>query len=89
MSRNREVQTEILSLPDRPYTDPVTYDAPDGVPNVLIGSESGAPVSDDYGASGVEFSGSDWVQIDLGEDAEDADYLTSPQERLQIAMARQ
>jgi arylsulfatase len=29
------------------------------------------------------------VQIDLGEDAEDADHLISPEERLQIAMARQ
>ena len=30
-----------------------------------------------------------WVQIDLGEDAEDADHLISPEERLRIAMARQ
>jgi hypothetical protein len=29
------------------------------------------------------------VQIDLGEDAEDSDNLISPQQRLQIAMARQ
>jgi arylsulfatase len=29
------------------------------------------------------------VQIDLGEDAEDADHLISPEERLQIAMAWQ
>ena len=43
-----------------------------------------------YGASGNEFSGRvDWVQIDLGEDAEDADHLISPQERLRVAMARQ
>ena len=53
-------------------------------------SGSGTPVSDDYGASGNEFSGRvDWVQIDLGEDAEDADHLISPQERLRVAMARQ
>ena len=36
---------------------------------------------------GNEFSGRvDWVQIDLGEDA---DHLISPQERLRVAMARQ
>jgi arylsulfatase A-like enzyme len=55
-----------------------------------VGSESGTPVSDDYDTRGNEFSGRiGWVQIDLGEDAEDADHLISPQERLQIAMARQ
>ena len=30
-----------------------------------------------------------WVQIDLGEDAEDADHLITPEERLRVAMARQ
>ena len=30
-----------------------------------------------------------WVQLDLGEDAEDADHLISPEERYRIAMARQ
>jgi arylsulfatase len=29
------------------------------------------------------------VEIDLGEDAEDADHLITPDERLKIAMARQ
>ena len=33
--------------------------------------------------------GCDWVQIDLGDDAEDADHLISPEERYRIAMARQ
>ena len=28
-----------------------------------------------------------WVQIDLGEDAEDADHLITPEERYRIAMA--
>ena len=54
-----------------------------------VGSDSGTPVSDDY-AAGSEFTGRvRWVQIDLGEDAEDADHLISPEERLRIAMARQ
>ena len=30
-----------------------------------------------------------WVQIDLGEDAEDPDHLITPEERLRVAMARQ
>jgi arylsulfatase len=55
-----------------------------------VGSESGTTVSDDYSARGNGFSGLvRWVQIDLGEDAEDADHLISLGERLQVAMARQ
>ena len=55
-----------------------------------IGSDTASPVSDDYGPTDNAFNGSVlWVQIDLGEDAEDADHLISPQERLRIAMARQ
>jgi hypothetical protein len=30
-----------------------------------------------------------WIEIDLGEDAQDADHLITPEERLRIAMARQ
>jgi arylsulfatase len=30
-----------------------------------------------------------WVEIDLGDDAKDADHLITPEERLTIAMARQ
>jgi hypothetical protein len=30
-----------------------------------------------------------WVQIDLGEDAQDADHLISPEERYRVAMALQ
>ena len=51
MSRDRVVQREILPIPDRPYTDPINYDAndpetsfapieplrpPAGAPNVLV-----------------------------------------------------
>ena len=31
----------------------------------------------------------DWVQIDIGEAAEDPDHLITPEERLSVAMARQ
>jgi hypothetical protein len=55
-----------------------------------VGSDTGTPVSDDYGRKDSAFTGRvRWVQIDLGEDAEDADHLITPEERLRIAMARQ
>ena len=55
-----------------------------------VGSDAASPVSDDYGPSDNAFTGRVlWVQIDLGEDAEDADHLISPEERLRVAMARQ
>jgi arylsulfatase A-like enzyme len=55
-----------------------------------IGSDTASPVSDDYGPTENAFSGSVlWVQIDLGEDAGDADHLITPEERLRVAMARQ
>ena len=57
---------------------------------VDLGSDAGSPVSDDYAPATSEFSGTiNWVQIDLGEDARDADHLISPDERFRIAMARQ
>ena len=49
-----------------------------------------SPVSDDYDGESSVFTGTvNWVQIDLGEDAEDADHLITPEERLRVAMARQ
>ena len=55
-----------------------------------VGSDNASPVSDDYGPTDNAFNGRvRWVQIDLGEDAEDADHLISPEERLRVAMARQ
>jgi arylsulfatase len=55
-----------------------------------IGRDTGSPVSDDYSAESSVFTGEvNWVQIDLGEDAGDADHLITPEERLRVAMARQ
>jgi arylsulfatase len=55
-----------------------------------VGSDSGTPVSDDLGPRESVFTGRvRWVQIDLGDDATDADHLITPEERLSIAMARQ
>jgi arylsulfatase A-like enzyme len=53
-----------------------------------VGRQSGSPVSPDYGPTGNEFSGTVlWVQIDLEQD--DHDHLITPEERFQVAMARQ
>jgi arylsulfatase len=55
-----------------------------------VGQDTASPVSDDYAGESSIFRGTvSWVQIDLGEDAEDADHLISPEERLRVAMARQ
>ncbi len=48
------------------------------------------PVSTDYAGEGSVFTGTvNWVQIDLGEDANDADHFITPDERFRVAMARQ
>jgi arylsulfatase len=53
-----------------------------------IGNETGSPVTSDY--STRRFSGDvNWVEIDVGDAAEDLDHLIKPEERLAIAMAIQ
>jgi arylsulfatase A-like enzyme len=55
-----------------------------------VGRDTASPVSDDYEGESSVFTGTvNWVQIDLGEDAEDADHLIAPEERLRVVMARQ
>jgi hypothetical protein len=55
-----------------------------------IGCETGTTVSPDYTAHTSTFNGKiDWVRIDLGDDAKDADHYIEPDERFRIAMARQ
>jgi arylsulfatase len=55
-----------------------------------VGSDSGTPVSDDLGPRDCTFNGKvRWVEIDLGDDAQDNDHLITADERFQIAMARQ
>jgi hypothetical protein len=44
----------------------------------------------DLDKSNVEFTGEvKWVQIDLGDAAQDFDHMITPEERYRIAMARQ
>jgi arylsulfatase A-like enzyme len=55
-----------------------------------IGQDTGTGVSDEYSTGDNEFTGTvHWVQIDIDENAEDLDHLITPEERWQIAMARQ
>jgi arylsulfatase len=53
-----------------------------------VGEDLGSAVSPDYAVRGNGFTGEvNWVQIDLGPD--DHDHMISPEERFQVAMARQ
>ena len=55
-----------------------------------VGNDTATPVTDDLEEGKAQFGGRvRWVQLDLGEDAEDADHLISDEERYRIAMARQ
>jgi arylsulfatase len=55
-----------------------------------VGTDTATPVTDDLTSKEVEFNGRvKWVQIDLGDDADDADHLISAEEGFRIAMARQ
>jgi arylsulfatase A-like enzyme len=70
-----------------PATVPMLFSADE---TTDLGTDGGTPVTDDLAEGQTSFNGRvRWVQIDLGEDAEDADHLISPEERYQIAMARQ
>ena len=58
-------------------TQPVIFSADE---TTDIGADSATPVSDDYSTQNSTFTDRvRWVQIDLGEDAEDADPSSSPQ----------
>ncbi len=66
-------------------TQPMGYSADEACD---VGSDSGSPASPDYGPTGNRFTGEiEWVQIDIGEDSHD--HLITPEERFNLAMARQ
>jgi arylsulfatase A-like enzyme len=66
-------------------TIPMGYSADEGLE---IGRDLGSPSSPDYGPRGNEFSGTiAWVQLDVGTD--DHGHLISPEERFNLAMAKQ
>jgi arylsulfatase A-like enzyme len=66
-------------------TVPMVYSADE---TCDVGSDTGSSVSDDYTPDDSHFTGTvNWVQLDAG--ADDHDHLISPEERWQVAMARQ
>jgi arylsulfatase len=68
-------------------TEPMIFSADE---TTDVGSDTATPVSDDYASRDSAFTGRvRWVQIDLGDDAANADHLISPEERFRVAMARQ
>ena len=53
-----------------------------------VGCDTGSPASPDYGPTRNRFAGEiEWVQLDIGEDGHD--HLITPEERFNLAMARQ
>ena len=68
-------------------TQPIVFSLDD---KTDVGSDRCTPVSDDYEPADSDFNGRiNWIQIDLGEDAKDADHLITPEERYQLAVALQ
>ena len=66
-------------------TQPMAFSADEACD---VGGDTGSPASPDYGPTGNKFAGEiDWVQIDIGDDSHD--HLITPEERLNIAMAKQ
>jgi arylsulfatase A-like enzyme len=68
-------------------TAPMVFSADDGCD---VGRDTGSPVSEDYGPRGNAFNGRiRGVQIALADAAKEADHMVSPEEAMQLAMARQ
>jgi arylsulfatase A-like enzyme len=66
-------------------TQPMAFSADEACD---VGGDTGSPASPDYGPTDNKFTGEiDWVQIDIGDDGHD--HLITPEERLNIAMAKQ
>jgi len=55
-----------------------------------VGSDRCTSVSDDYRTADSDFNGRiNWIQIDLGDDAQDADHLITPEVRISLKWATQ
>jgi hypothetical protein len=68
-------------------TLPVVFSADDGCD---VGIDNGAPVSSDYGPTGNAFNGTvKGVQLAIKEDANMVDHKVTPEQALEVAMARQ
>ena len=70
-----------------PRTAAIVFSADDGCD---VGMDTAAPVSEDYGPRGNEFTGRvKGVQIAIAEAAGSTDHLVTPEEAWRVAMARQ
>jgi hypothetical protein len=68
-------------------TEPMLFSADE---TCDVGFQAGSPSSTDYGPRDNKFSGEvNWVEIDIGKDAENLDHLITPEQRLSVAMAHQ
>jgi arylsulfatase len=68
-------------------TAAMVFSADDGCD---VGLDTGAPVSQDYGPQGNDFTGRvKGVEIAIAEAAEAVDHLVSPEQAMHIALARQ
>jgi arylsulfatase A-like enzyme len=68
-------------------TQPMVFSADE---TTDVGNDSATSVTDDMGVAETKFNGKvRWVQLDIGEDAEDADHYITDEERLRVAMAIQ
>jgi arylsulfatase A-like enzyme len=69
-----------------PGTAPAVFSADD---TCDVGRENGALVAEDYPVPNTFTGEVNWVEIDIGEAAEDADHRLDPDEMVRVAMARQ
>jgi arylsulfatase A-like enzyme len=67
-------------------TAPMIFSADD---TCDVGEENGALVAEDYPVSNAFTGEVNWVEIDVGKAAEDADHQIDPDEIVRVAMARQ
>jgi arylsulfatase A-like enzyme len=67
-------------------TAPAVFSADD---TCDVGQENGALVAEDYPVPNTFTGEVNWVEIDIGEAAEDADHRLDPDEMVRVAMARQ
>jgi arylsulfatase len=66
-------------------TEPLAFSADEACD---VGSDTGSPTSQDYGAHGNSFTGKiDWVKLDISGDSHD--HLVTAEDKLNIAMSRQ
>ncbi|MGY4768194.1 arylsulfatase [Kribbella sp. CWNU-51] len=68
-------------------TEPMAFSADE---TTDVGADGSTPVSDDYDTTNSAFTGKVlWVQIDLGDAADDNDHLITAEERYRVAMTHQ